>query len=372
MRIRIYVQPDIQDTFWVKQSQKAVAAEILRKRYTAEYLKAPSCSDIDFDEVFSPGEKRILIYIGTSLQKTPADLKYLVENGVHTIRINCGGSNFPSNCSHVLLNYHDAIEKAISYLTANGRDRMALFGINPCSPTDKILEERFGEYLLSKGERSQRDIYYNYASIRDCYAHFANYRTAYNAVICANDMAAIALLHRLKKDGVRVPEDMYIISCGLTSMLAEQPSNAITTVSADRDEIGAQAVLAYSILSKTPTDLTLTLRVAAKLTVRASTAYAPIPETSYFTQNVYPTPAVDFFADPITQNFYSMESLLHGCDAIDSGILDGLLAGETYPAISERLFTSGNMIAYRVKRMCRLTGCADKNELITLLKPYIE
>lgn len=372
MRIRIYVQPDIQDTFWVKQSQKAVAAEILRKRYTAEYLKAPSFTDIDFDKVFAPDEKRILIYIGTSLQKTPADLKYLAENNVHTIRINCGNNSFPSSCSHVMLNYHDAIEKAISYLTANGHDRIALFGINPCSPTDKILEERFGEYLLTKGERSHRDIYYNYASISNCYAHFANHRAAYNACICANDMAAIALLHGLKKDGVRVPADMYIVSCGLTSMLADQPSNAITTVSADRDEIGAQAVMAYSILAKSSANITLMLRVGAKLTVRASTAYAPIPETSYFTQNVYPTPTVDFFADPITQNFYSMESLLHGCDETDSGILDGLLAGETYPAIAEKLFTSANMIAYRVKRMCRLTGCTDKNELITLLKPYIE
>ncbi len=372
MRIFIYVQPEAKETFWTKQTQKAIAAEILRKRHTAVYLEGATASAIDLDAAFAGEEKRILLYVGTSLQKTPLDLAFLAEHGVHIIRIHSGSDAFPADCSRVLLNYQDALEKAVHYLTGNGHDRIALFGVNPYSHTDMEMKKYFSKYLSRKGASPQRDIYYSRGSIADCYANFFPYRAAYNAVICVNDMAAVTLLHRLKKEGVRVPEDIYLISCGLSSVFAEHPSTAITTVSADRDEISAQAVFAYATLLKANSDVALTLRVAARLTVRASTNFDPIPWEDHFVVPVPPSVPIDYFADPATQNFYSIESLLHGYDEVDSGILSGLLAGESYSSIAEKLFTSRNMVSYRVKRMCRLTGCSKKEELITLLRPYLE
>lgn len=372
MRIFIYVQPDVKDTFWTRQTQKAIAAEILRKRHTAVYLRGATASDIDLDAVYAGEEKRILLYVGTSLKKTPSDLAYLVNHDVHVIRIHSGSNAFPADCSRVLLNYHDAAEKAIGYLTENGRDRIALFGVNPYSHTDTEMKNRFLAHLRATGGSPQRDIYYSRASIADCYASFFPYRTAYNAVICVNDMAAVTLLHRLKADGVRIPEDLYIVSCGLSSVFADHPSNGITSVSADRDAICVQAVFAYTTLLRASADIALNLRVAAKLTVRASTDFAPVPWEGRCATHPVSSVPVDFFADPDAKRFYSIESLLSACDKTDAGILDGLLAGENYSTIAERLFTSRNMVSYRVKRMCRLTECADREELVTLLRPYLE
>lgn len=372
MRIRIYIQPDTKDAFWAKLSQKAVAAEILHKRYTPVYIEAPTAADIDFDKVFDEGEKRVLLYIGYSVQKTPADLSFLAENGIHTLLLNYGFPFLSSSCSRVLLNYRDTIEKCIAYLVANGRGRIALFGINPSSSTDRLKEQYFSEHPRGRGEGHSRDVYYNYASIGDCYADFSAHCAAYNAVICANDITALTLLRRLKADGVRVPEDMYIMSCGITTMLAERPTTSITTVSADLSEIGTQAVFTYAMLMKNPGDISLTVRIAPKLTVRASTDFAPDPKPDALSQQAaFPT-LFDFYADPIAQNFFSAENLLLGSDELDHGILDGILAGDTYPVIAERLFTSENVISYRIKRMCRLTGCTKKSELIELLKPYID
>lgn len=372
MRIFIYVQPDVKDTFWTKQTQKAIAAEILRKRHTSVYLHGATASEIDLDAAYAGEEKRILLYVGTSLKKTPVDLAFLAEHGVHIIRIHSGSDSFPADCSRVLLNYHDAIEKAICYLVGNGHDRIALFGVNPYSHTDIEMKNRFSAYLRSKGASAQRDIYYSRASIADCYASFFPYCAAYNAVICVNDMAAITLLHRLKADGVRVPEDLYIVSCGLSSVFANHPSTAITSVSADRDAISAQAVFAYATLLRASADITLNLRVAAKLTVRASTDFAPIPWRKRFTAHSFSPVPIDYFSDPAAKRFYSIESLLSSCDETDAGILDGLLVGESYSAIAERLFTSRNMVSYRVKRMCRLTESANREDLVALLRPYLE
>ena len=111
MRIKIYVLPEYKESFWSVQSLKAVAAETLRKRYTAEYIEAASVTEIDFDKVFAKGEKRVLLYIGFSIYRSPGDLRYLAEHGIHTLLLNYESNNFTGSCSRVLLNYRDAIEK---------------------------------------------------------------------------------------------------------------------------------------------------------------------------------------------------------------------------------------------------------------------
>lgn len=369
MHIKIYVQPEYKESFWSKQSLKAVAAEILRKRYIAQYLEAQSVTDIHFDEVFAKGEKRVLLYIGYSLKRTPGDLSYLAEHGIHTLLLNYGFSGFAGSCSRVLLNYRDAIEKCIGYLSANNHDRIALLGINPHSTTDMVKNECFTEYLRSKGAEPTHDIYYNSGSIDGCLAQFLGNRADYNAVICANDVTALTLIRRLKDQGVHVPEDMYVISCGFTTMLAEHASPTLTTVAADQSEIGEQAVQAYATLMKNTSDIALTVRVAAKLTARGTTNFDPILGTVVPPTYVPSEPVYDFYADPAAKKFFSAESLLLCSDELDQGIIAGILSGETYASIAERLYTSENVISYRIKRMYKITGCEKKSELISLLSP---
>ncbi|MBQ9134390.1 MAG: substrate-binding domain-containing protein [Clostridia bacterium] len=370
MRIKIYVLPEYKESFWSVQSLKAVAAEILRKRYTAEYIEAASVTEIDFDKVFAEGEKRVLLYIGFSIYRSPGDLRYLAEHGIHTLLLNYESNNFTGSCSRVLLNYRDAIEKCVGYLTASGHDRIALVGVNPNSTVDMLKKDRFVEYLRMKGEEESHSVFYNNGSLEGCLKSFLRSQTNHNAVICVNDVSALMLLRLLKENGIRVPEDIYVISCGFSTMLAEHAAPTLTTVAADQNAIGAQAVQAYATLMKNFGDITLTVRVAPSLTVRGSTNFDSDPGTIIAPMSPSPAPLFDFYADPVAKSFFNAESLLLSSDELDRGILAGVLAGETYASIAERLYTSENVISYRMKRMFKITGCEKKHELISLLTPY--
>lgn len=367
MTIKIYIHPEFKDAFWTQLTMKATAAEITRKRYTAEYIEAKKVTDIDFDSLYAEDERRLLLYVGHSVSGTPKDLKYLTDNGVHVILINYESSVLAGNCSKVLLNYRDGMQKTISYLTANKHDRIALFGINPNSSTDMLKDAYFVEYLRERGGNPTRDIYYNYGSVSGCFARFAENHADYNAVICANDVVALALMRFLKDSGIRVPEDLYVTACGGSSLV----NTTITSVFADQYELGRQAVLTYAHLYKNPCAVALSVKVEAKLTVRASTNFDPDPGENLLSTLDKQVPNIDFYDDPDIRSIFLVEELLLACDELDRGILDGILAGDTYPAIAERLYTSENVISYRIKKMCTITGARKKSELITLLKPYL-
>ena len=372
MQIKIYIHPEFKNAFWTKLSLMARPPETTRKRYSALYLEADSVREIDFDSVYEADEKRLLLYVGHSVSGTPADLKYLSDRGVHVLLFNYESEVLGGNCSKVLLNYRDGMQKTIAYLHANKHDRIALFGINPNSSTDLLKDAYFLEYLREHGGNPTRDIYYNYGSISGCFSRFAENHTDYNAVICANDIVALALMQDLKRIGVRVPEDMYVTACGGSSMISTITSTTITTVSADQYELGRQAVLTYAYLYKNPCDVAITVKVEAKLTPRASTNYDAEMGEIPFTSLTKQVPHVDFYDDPVIQSIFSIEALLLGSDDLDRGILEGILKGETYPTLAERLYTSENVISYRIKRMCKTTGCQKKSELCALLSPYLK
>lgn len=372
LRIKIFIQPESKESFWARLSQKAVSAEILRKRYTPEYIDAESVRDIDLDKVFDSDEKRVLLYIGYSAESTPDELHFLAEKGVHTLLLNYEFAGFSGTSSRVLLNYRDAMEKCICYLRSNGKEKIALFGVNPSSTPDTLKKEVFVEYMCAEGKSADEHIYYNDASIEKCFSDFFGSGEKYDAVVCANDVTAITLLRRLLDAGIRVPEEVYIISCSCSTMLAERTSPTLTSVTADQQEVGVQAVATYVSLVKNPCDIALTVRIGAKLVVRESTALAENKGGYVFPHIDSSREANAFYNDPIAKKFFSTEYLLLNCDDLDFGIIDGILAGDTYPKIADRLFTSENVISYRIKRMCKLTKTSSKAELIELIAPYLK
>ena len=372
MRIRIYIHPESKESFWSRFSLRAVAAEILKKRYTPEYIENTAVTDIDFDKYFDEGEKRVLMYIGFSAKDTLNDLAYLSTHGVHTLMLNYGYEEFSGSCSRVLLNCRDAMEKSIGYLLSNGRDRIALFGANPNSSTDILRLETFSEYCASIGHNVDDDTYYNYGMMLDCREKFAKNAKNYNAVICVNEIAAFMLMRWLSDSSIKVPQDMYVISCGYSTMLSEHMVPTLTSVSADQSDVGTQAVLAYSSLMKNPGNVALTVQVSANLSIGGSTDFAPDMNVTAFAPQSNIRPTVNFFRDPSVKNFFSVEMLLLESDELDRGILDGLIAGDTYPVMADRLFTSENVISYRIKRMCKIAGTASKLELVELITPYLK
>ena len=369
MKVVVFVHPDT-DAFWTQVSLGGIAEEIARKRYSVVYADVEKVTDIDLDRIFADEPRRLLLYIGNSAHCLPADLQYLTANGVHVILVNHETDLLTGNCSKVLLDYRGGMYTSVQYLCAHGRKRIALFGINPCSSTDLVNTQVFTEYLLKNDGSPERDIYYNHANVQSCIAAFLQSHTLYNAVICANDIVALALIRALTKEGVRVPEDLYIVSCGGSSLVTEAAKIPVTSVFADQHEVGRQAVLAYATLHKNPCDIALTFYVKAKLTVRASTDFAPDIRCS---PEVSPAPQIDvnFYNDPTVRELLAVETLLRNCDELDRSIITELLRGKAYSAVAEQLYTSEHVITYRVKRMGKYINTTGREELVAMLSRYL-
>lgn len=154
MKVRIYVSPKTADTLWIKQSMRAISSEIMQKRYTPVFLEATDPEKLNFDEIYEPGERRLLIYAGASAAITPRLLSRFSECGVHGIFINYESSVLSGRYSKIFLDYRDGMRKIINYLTAAGRSEFALYGINPNSATDLIKDSFFLRIPASRREKS--------------------------------------------------------------------------------------------------------------------------------------------------------------------------------------------------------------------------
>ncbi|MBQ2863116.1 MAG: substrate-binding domain-containing protein, partial [Clostridia bacterium] len=166
----------------------------------------------------------------------------------------------------------------------------------------------------------------------------------------------------LEKKGVKVPEDLYVVSFG-DYILAQIGKPSITSISIDHEELGRQSVYTYSYLRKASDDVYITASVATKLSIGESTAMSKLEascsDRSYDKEDI----TSDFFKHPEIQAVITFENMLTKCDKLDMQILIGIMDDMTYNQLSERLYVSENVISYRVKRLCKLASITSKGKL---------
>jgi LacI family transcriptional regulator len=92
------------------------------------------------------------------------------------------------------------------------------------------------------------------------------------AVMCSNDMTAIGVMHRLYREGLRVPDDISVI--GFDDIhLAEMMMPPLTTVQMSRYELARSAFTALRAHVESPAESTQrrTYKIRTELVVREST-----------------------------------------------------------------------------------------------------
>ena len=93
------------------------------------------------------------------------------------------------------------------------------------------------------------------------------------AIVAANDLTAIGVLHRAYDGGLRVPDDLSVV--GFDDILfAEYTQPALTTVAVPRMEIGKVAFQALSAMLADPAQSGREFRVGTHLIARQSSAQA--------------------------------------------------------------------------------------------------
>ncbi len=371
LRIPIVIEPDYHHSIWCERTVFGISTEIGKKKYDLLIIDGETYPSFDYETLFADAE-RLLIVVGTSVSWIPRALAFFESRQIQVILVSYQPPEYTQLRGVVRMDYVSAMHKLITYLKACGRPRIALYGFNPNSSADRIKLRYFCSLAQKEGDADpEGHVYYNYASLAQCYDDFRFDVSRYDAVICANDIVAVSLVKRLQRSDIRVPETLFV-TCFGDSMLSQFVSPSVTTASLDHVEMGRQAVALYSHLYRQPEAVSSSIRVESRLHVRESTMQIPPPDNyAMLTSASEPTDAVDFYSDEEVKHLCVIDSLIAGCDELDRDILSGILAGKTYETLAETLATTTSTLRYRLRRMLGIVGLDSREALVKLFQQYI-
>ena len=219
MRIPVLVEPDYRNSLWARQTLEGIAREAARKKYELALLDAAQEESIDWDGLFG-GERRLAVLMGTSMSWVPAAQARLAALGIACVLISVNPSQAAPAEGVISMNHAEATRTLLKYLRACGREKTAFFALNPNSAADLTKQDVFAAWSRRFPVAAGPNVFWNRGSLKECYEAFFPYVRRFDSVICANDIAAAALLEQLKKDGVAVPKELYLLSYGDSSLPA--------------------------------------------------------------------------------------------------------------------------------------------------------
>ena len=362
MNMIVYSENEFRSGLWHKK-----AIEGIHKAAAKRGISVTETDDKSFSPELFGDEKRLLTIIGASDRHMDELIPACRKSGVRMLFVNYEPRIPSHDSSQVIMDYSDTMERILAYFTRNGRTKPALLGVNPDSASDR----RKADFMLSRGMGER--IFYNDDGIGECVEKFLRVKDRYDSLIFTNDVFMLAASARLREAGIRVPEELWVVSFSDTmlSPVFESPlSPGISTFAIDYEELGRQCVELWNYLSKNPSDICATVRVRAGFFPNASTEFKePEGEIDSF------LPAgkrgnFDFYSDETVGEITRLENCLIQCDDTDFRILDSLMRGENRVGVAMKLYISEGTLYYRLRRLCRLAGQRTISELIGLIKKY--
>lgn len=370
MIIPVLLEPNYHRSIWARQTLEGIEREAARKKYEVRMLGGDDYTRLDLPALLGEDERMIVI-LGTSISWVPAALNYFSDRGIASLLISFNPAESAAARGIVRMDYTAAMHTLLSYLTDCGHERAALYGFNPNSSADMIKRDYFAQWNERYPHADAPNEFMNLASLPKCYEEFKGHARRFDAVICANDIVAASLLTRLAADGIRVPEDIYLLSFG-DSALARGVKPSLTSVSLEHEELGRRAVNLYAFLYRQEAATSVSMRIRGRMTVRESTAFAPLrrPEGAP-SLTLSRGGDVNFYSDPEADRLMRVEALLNSCTETDRAFLSELAAGKSFEGMEERLFLSVSALRYRLKRIMAAAGCetrAEFNDFLGLCK----
>ena len=202
-----------------------------------------------------------------------------------------------------------------------------MYGVNPRSVGDASRKSSF----LLAAHAPDSDIFLNDGSLENCFQSFFEKSRSYDAVICANDFAAISLVRKLSE---RAPEELArlsIIGCAETR-LTKFYEQHIVSIRVNFDEYGKAAVTLLDMLRKNPFLSNIVMSIRWDISALHELP-KPAPAQSAAAA-CFPQAADAFYTDQELTEMLCMEQLLSECDELDNKILRLALAGQAYEDIA--------------------------------------
>jgi LacI family transcriptional regulator len=311
-----------------------------------------------------------VIIIGASIPWLNDLYTRLGRTGQRSILLGSNEQTPRRNTCVITLSHREATWDIVHYLRSAGRRKIAFFGFNPRSLNDKAKRDG----LLAAATDCQlaidqeRDIFPNYGNIVDCLQRLMARIRQYDAVICTNDLPAVGLMQSARTQGVRIPDDLYVISYGNT-ILSRLIRPTLSSATLNYGDAGHLAVESFFHLRQNAQISSELISVRGTIAVRETTA-------GFQTTVSYDSPRRNdpvqfhnsgFFDDPIIKNLSQIEIFFNQIDQTDLRILACLLDGVHYAEIISDLFLSDSALRYRIRKMEKLLKLDSRRELITTI-----
>ena len=351
-------EPEYKTSNWYNDILDGLLSEKRQKRFSLTMLES-----IDELKQYAVSREDIIFVIGTNsqwLDKVLPLCEAVFDNRV-IVLANHENRFSKGKYSIVTADITHSVQLLYNYLKHYGKERIAMYGINPKSSSDAYRKRSF---LLCGGKET--DLYYNTISLSQCYDDFSESTGQYDAVICVNDFAAISLTKHLGAD-----TSLYITSCGAGSLLSRFFSPSITHTRINYASFGKAGLDLCRILQKNSNANSVNIYLSSDFVPGQTTDELPLVKEAMQESQSIDKNDDKYYADLEIDEMIRVETLLNSCDQGDLQILKGVLAGKTYSALAEENFMSTNGVKYKLKNMFELCSVSSRAELVDLLKKYI-
>lgn len=356
--ISILVEPSYSGSVWCQNMLKGLESGLKYKRIPYQYVSS-------LTELGDGCE--YLYVIGSVPDWIRNVLTACNRMGIHPILLsNQSDQRFPADYSAVCSDMMLSMKCLVSTLNGIGKTRIALYGINPDSAADGSRQLAYRQAMLTQpGEH----VFYNRGSLDACFRDFFPNAGAYDAVICANDFAAISLIRHLTEEAPAERDRLTVIGCAETRLTAFY-SRYVQSVRIRFQDYGNAAVSLLETLRRSPflSRIVMTVRwdfdpggQACEGNRSALTAGGPeLPATED-----------RFYQDGELDEMLRIEQILNEADELDGKIMGLLMAEAPNEAVAEQCFVNVSTVKYRIRKMSAAARVSSKRELIRLLKKYI-
>ena len=347
--VSILAEPAFRESIWCRELRNSLENALRNKR-------------IPFCEIFDtvPKDSEGVFVLATGFQWIKQTIKSLNEAGIHPILMGnqleqVPGCSYSCVCSDVLGSMKYLLEK----IKSENKREIAFYGVNTNSISDIGRVDSL--FALKDDFFGSMAIFENNGDLGKCYEDFRKRGQHVDAVICANEFAAVSLLRNLQKDNLPVPK---ILSCS-QSQLLRYYSRDIVTIDLNYEQYGKAAVFIYEKRKKYTymSNLSISVRWGMEETP-GMTAESSIPLPLWEQED-------RFYEDRELDEMLKVEAVLEGSDDTDKKILQMLLEGNSVGIICESCFLAETAVKYRLRKLLKHAKIENKEELLTLLRKYL-
>lgn len=349
--VGILLEADYASSLWGQNLYKSLKKKLRQNRISYCHID-DICPD-NLDAVF---------IIGSNKNWTLHAIRQLNDVGIRPILL-CSQYESLPGCiySCVCSDIDTAMRNLLNTLREQKKSRIALYGMNSQSIGDI---GRMNSLLTWKNPCiDSMKLFNNDGSLQNCFNEFYLHIDEFDAVICANDFAAVSLVKNLKEIEPQRLEKLQIVSC-VANRLSDYYREHILSMNIDFEQYGQAALYIYREHAKHPYLAEITTKIAWTL----DDEYTQSKDSAVQMNPI--KNEENFYNDSELKEMLIVDKYLTLSDEIEQTIIESFIQDLSYNEIADRCFFTVSGIKYRTQSLLEKIGAESKTQLIELLKKY--